>query len=77
MNKTQRRKLEIALRKLEKCSGNCIRCEKCHIYTSSSERAIYMAVGCDNLPTEMFSSIADVPSELHQQALETVKFELS
>lgn len=46
------------------------------IYTRSTERALYMAVGCDLLPEEMFSCIADTPKGLHAAALETVHFEL-
>lgn len=35
-----------------------------------------MAVGCDLLPVEMFSYIADTPKGLHVAALETARFEL-
>ena len=59
MTKTQERKLKTALKRLEKCGGDCHHCEKCRIYTRSTERALYMAVGCDLLPEEMFSCIAD------------------
>lgn len=77
MNKTDRKRLETALKRLEKCGGNCQHCEKCHIYTASTPKALYIAVGCDLLPSDMFDSIADVPSQLHAEAIETVKFELS
>lgn len=46
MTKTQERKLKTALKRLEKCGGDCHHCEKCRIYTRSTERALYMAVGC-------------------------------
>ena len=61
MTKTEERKLKTALRRLEKCGGDCHHCEKCRVYTRSTERALYMAVGCDLLPVEMFSYIADTP----------------
>lgn len=76
MTKTQERKLKTALKRLEKCGGDCHHCEKCRIYTRSMERALYMAVGCDLLPEEMFSCIADTPKGLHAAALETVHFKL-
>ncbi len=76
MTKTEERKLKTALRRLEKCGGDCHHCEKCRFYTRSTERALYMAVGCDLLPVEMFSYIADTPKGLHAAALETARFEL-
>lgn len=77
MTKTEERKLKTALRRLEKCGGDCHHCEKCRVYTRSTERALYMAVGCDLLPVEMFSYIADTPKGLHAAALETARFELA
>ena len=77
MTKKQIKQLESAGRKLEKCGGDCRHCDKCHIYTSWTERAGYMAVGCDLLPTELYDYIASVPSQLHAAAVELVKFELS
>lgn len=76
MTKTQERKLKTALKRLEKCGGDCHHCENCRVYTRSTERVLYMAVGCDLLPVEMFSCIADTPKSLHAAALETVHFEL-
>lgn len=76
MTKAQERKLKTALKRLEKCGGDCHHCENCRVYTRSTERAIYMAVGCDLLPKELFSCIADTPKSLHATALETVHFEL-
>lgn len=75
--KTERRRLEAALHRIQKCGGDCHHCEKCHIYTASTPNALYMAVGCDALPQEFFTYIADTPSQLHAAALETLKFELS
>lgn len=77
MNEKERKQLETALKKLEKCGGDCKKCKKCHVYTASSENALYMAVGCDLLPRSMFDAIASYPSELHQEAKETALFELS
>lgn len=77
MTSKQRQRLETALKRLEKCGGDCRHCERCHIYTGSTARAIYMAVGCDLLPADMFDYIAGYPSELHAAALNTVRFELS
>lgn len=76
MTAKERKALETAQKRLFKCGGDCSHCEKCHIYTASTEKALYMAVGCDLLPANMFSYIADIPSQLHA-ALETVQFELS
>lgn len=75
--KTERRALEAALKRVQKCGGDCSHCEKCHIYTASSPKALYMAVGCDALPEKFFSCIADTPRQLHTAALETLQFELS
>lgn len=44
MTKTEERKLKTALRRLEKCGGDCHHCEKCRVYTRSTERALYMAI---------------------------------
>lgn len=77
MTATQRKKLQTAEKRLNKCGGDCHHCEKCHIYTRSTERALYMATGCDLLPAELFDSICNVPSELHAAALEAVQFELA
>ena len=77
MNEKERKQLETALKKLEKCGGDCKHCKKCHVYTASGENALYMAVGCDLLPRSMFDAIANHPSELHQEAKETALFELS
>lgn len=52
--KTERKQLEAALKRVQKCSGDCKHCEKCHIYTASTPRALYMAVGCDALPEKYF-----------------------
>ena len=77
MTKKQIKQLEKAGKKLEKCGGDCHHCNKCHIYTRWTERAGYMAVGCDLLPSELYDYIASVPSQLHSAAVELVKFELS
>lgn len=33
MTKTEERKLKTALRRLEKCGGDCHHCEKCRVYS--------------------------------------------
>ena len=58
MTKKQIKQLETAGKKLEKCGGDCRHCDKCHIYTRWTERAGYMAVGCDLLPSELYDYIA-------------------
>ena len=77
MTEKQIKQLETAGKKLEKCGGDCRHCDKCHIYTRWTERAGYMAVGCDLLPSELYDYIASVPAQLHTAAVELVKFELS
>jgi hypothetical protein len=72
----QRKKLETALKRARKCGGDCKHCEKCHIYISWTEKAGYMAVGCDLLPQELFTDLADGPSKLHAEVLETLHDEL-
>lgn len=76
-NKTMRTKLERALRKLEKCNGDCKHCEKAHYYSAETERGIAYAWGCDILPTDEFSCISNSLRELRNEALECVRFELS
>lgn len=73
----ERAQLEKALKSLESCTGDCKHCEKCHVYTSSTNKALYMAVGCDLLPLDMFGAIANYPSELQHEAINAVLFELS
>lgn len=45
------------------------------LYPVNGTGFIY-GVGCDLLPVEMFSYIADTPKGLHAAALETARFEL-
>ena len=70
-------RLNAALNRVRKCSGDCKHCEKCHFYSAESGRFIYYAFGCDLLPTDMFSHIAESTSELKNKALEVLEFELS
>lgn len=51
----EKRQLERALKRVEKCSGDCKHCEKCHIYTS--EKTFCYAIGCDLLPQNMFGMV--------------------
>lgn len=76
-NNAMKKKLEAALKRLNKCDGDCKHCEKCHMYFHDTPHIIYYAFGCDNLPTEEFSAISDSMSDLRKDVLETVKFELS
>ena len=71
-----KKKLTTALNRLEKCKGDCVHCNKCHIYFADSQRFIYYAFGCDLLPTEEFSAISDSMIKLRNDAIETAKFEL-
>lgn len=68
MTKKQIKQPETAGKKLEKC-GDCCHCSKCHTYTRFTDRAGYMAVGCDLLPAELYDYIASVPSQLHAAAV--------
>lgn len=77
MNTIQRKQLEAAKKKLTKCGGDCIHCDKCHLYTGGNDRALYYAVGCDLLPVEVYGYIADTPKQLYTAVLELVGFELS
>ena len=76
MPKKEYNALQSALRRLERCGGDCQNCEKCHIYTASTPRALYMAVGCDALPDNYRLPVAGTPRGLHAEALELVQFEL-
>jgi hypothetical protein len=71
----ERKQLERALKRVEKCSGDCKHCEKCHIYTS--EKSFCYAIGCDLLPQNMFDMIDDHITTLRQTAIDLLKFELS
>ena len=75
--KKEIKSLESALRKVKKCDGDCRHCKKCHVYTASTEKSLYFAVGCDLLPVDLFSCIADTPGKLKAAAIETLEFELS
>lgn len=76
MPKKEYNALQSALRRLERCGGDCQNCEKCHVYVASAERAIYMAVGCDALPENYRAPIANGPRSLHGRAVEVARFEL-
>ena len=77
MTAKQRKQLEAAKKKLTKCGGDCIHCDKCHLYTGGNSKTLYYAVGCDLLPADMYDYIADTPKQLHAAALELANFELS
>lgn len=47
------------LKRLEKCDGNCLHCKQFHPYFADVPYGIAMAYGCDLLPQEEFSYIAD------------------
>ena len=76
MPKMEYNALQSALKRLEKCGGDCNHCKKCHVYTASAERAIYMAVGCDALPENYRTPIANGQRSLHGRAVEVTQFEL-
>lgn len=76
MTEKQRRHLDTVARRLEKCSGDCSHCEKCHYYFAQNDRAIYMSVGCDLLPQKSYGNIADYPSQLHAAAREAIKADI-
>lgn len=76
-NSIVKEKFEAALKRLEKCGGDCKHCEKCHIYTASTERALYYAFGCDVLPQEHFSYISDSMRDLKKEAVGALTFELA
>lgn len=72
----EEKQLKSALKKVEKCSGDCKYCEKFHAYFASDERNIFCAFGCDLLPKNIFSSISDSVFDLKNDAIEALKFEL-
>ena len=77
MNKTTIKQFETALKKLEKCSGDCKHCSNCHVYTSEwYDNICYYSFGCDLLPQKYFDYISDTMKDLHKTAIETIKFEL-
>ena len=77
MTKTKKKQYEIALKKLNKCSGDCKHCNKCHVYTSAWNRdSCYYAFGCDLLPVTDFDYISSTMRNLHATAIDTIKFEL-
>lgn len=77
MKTTTKKQFETALKKLEKCSGDCQHCNKCHIYTSEwYNNTCCYSFGCDLLPQNYFDYISDTMKNLHKTAIETIKFEL-
>lgn len=57
-----------------KCSGDCRNCENLDFHSASTERATYFAFGCKLVDT--LSAISERPSKMHEEIINTLKFEL-
>ena len=76
--KTEKKQLQAALNKIQKCNGDCKHCEKCHMYTSAiNERSIVYAFGCDYMPEKFFDAISESMKTLKAECVETLEFELA
>ena len=53
------KQIETAKRYLEKCNGDCKHCKQFHPYFADTLHTLYMAYGCDLLPQNEYSFIAD------------------
>ena len=75
MTKTEILRMERSIRKLEKCNGECNKCEHMKMKTASSERSIVYAVYCDI--DKNIQPYCNSPKDLKNETLEALKFELS
>lgn len=76
--KTEKKQLQVALNKIQKCNGDCKHCEKCHFYSKQiNNHLIAYAFGCDNMPEKFFDVISESMKTLKAECIETLKFELS
>lgn len=57
-----------------KCSGDCRNCENLDFHSASTGTATYFAFGCKQVDT--LSAISERPSKMHEEIINTLKFEL-
>lgn len=76
MTKTEIKRMNISIRKLEKCNGDCIKCENMKMKTAPSENSniIVYAVYCDI--DENIQPYSSSTKNLKAETLEALKFEL-
>lgn len=77
MTKTEILRMQRSIRKLEKCNGECIKCENMKMKTASSENSniIVYAVYCNI--DENIQPYCNSPRDLKTETLEALKFECS
>lgn len=75
MTKTEQKRVEISIRKLNKCGGNCIKCNHVQIKTASEGRNIYYCFYCDI--DKNIQPYSNTLKNLHAETLEALQFEIS
>lgn len=76
MTNTEKIKLEKALSHIQKCSGDCKNCNKCHVVTSGN--GLYYAFICGvHGMADYFTAISETMHGLKNAMIEAIQFELS
>lgn len=75
MTKTEQKRIEISIRKLNKCGGNCKNCNHAKIKTASDNKNIYYCFYCDI--DKNIQPYSNTLKNLHAETLEALQFELS
>ena len=77
MTITKRKITLRALRKIEKCGGDCKHCDQCDIKCASGERMACYAFYCKIADAAGYSIYCNSLSELQRETIDHLKFELS
>lgn len=73
MNKTEIKRIETNIKKLNKC-GDCKNCKHAQIKTSSNDKNIYYCFYCDI--DKNIQPYSNTLKNLHNETLEALQFEL-
>lgn len=78
MTKTERKRLESAMRHLKKCDGDCVHCKYCSIHCISNNNNILYAPFCSyGILGDYFNPVSDSLKEMRCKTLEAIEFELN
>lgn len=67
--------LKRQLRAVKSCNGDCAHCESCEFHSAGRGRHIYFAFACAKAPA--LGVISDSPSQMRDEVVEALEFELS
>ena len=75
MTKTEQKRIETSIKKLNKCGGTCKDCTHAQMKTASEDRNIYYCFYCDI--DKNIQPYSNTLKNLHNETLEALQFEIS